>query len=250
MLTNLGIEDKIKDFIGEQIPNDIIKQRDGGTSNGKKIMLDYISGSTCIDKLNSIFEYGWDWEVTEHFIQKSVDYQNKYMKEREMSPEPQPPVAHVFGILTVHLRDDKTGQFYDIKKTGCGSKVILGKANDQKDIFKAASTDALKKAASLIGVGLDLYRDANEQYYFELLLSRDKQNNFLRNYSDEEKKLYFDSVNYLQELTESNNDIDGDSMLSLLMTWSNNKYNDFNTIPPKELNSFVTHIKQGIGDDK
>lgn len=116
MLTNLGIEDKIKDFIGEQIPNDIIKQRDGGTSNGKKITLDYISGSTCIDKLNSIFEYGWDWEVTEHFIQKSVDYQNKYMKEREMSPEPQPPVAHVFGILTVHLRDDKTGQFYDIKK--------------------------------------------------------------------------------------------------------------------------------------
>lgn len=64
------------------------------------------------------------------------------------------------------------------------------------------------------------------------------------------KKLYFDSVNYLQELTESNNDIDGDSMLSLLMTWSNNKYNDFNTIPPKELNNFVTHIKQGIGDDK
>lgn len=39
-------------------------------------------------------------------------------------------------------------------------------------------------------------------------------------------------------------------MLSLLMTWSNNKYNDFNTIPPKELNNFVTYIKQGIGDDK
>lgn len=37
LLTNLGIEDKIKDFIGEQIPNDIIKQRDGGTSNGKKL---------------------------------------------------------------------------------------------------------------------------------------------------------------------------------------------------------------------
>ena len=82
MLTNLGIEDKIKDFIGEQIPNDIIKQRDGGTSNGKKIMLDYISGSTCIDKLNSIFEYGWDWEVTEHFIQKSVEL-SKQIYERK-----------------------------------------------------------------------------------------------------------------------------------------------------------------------
>lgn len=154
------------------IPPSLIKERKGGGN----MMLSYISGSTVTDLLNSAFGYMWNWTVKKEWIQESQPYFNQYSKspDKVVNPangkmgawEEQGPVAHVLGTLEVFISTEE-GQIISIKKDGYGSKSILGKQNDQESVFKAAGTDALKKAASLLGVGLELYRDEEEQSFFD-----------------------------------------------------------------------------------
>lgn len=169
---NLKMPKSITDKFTSPIPPSLIKERQGGG----KMMLSYISGSTVTDLLNSAFGYMWNWTVKKEWIQISEPYFNQYSKspDKVVNPingktgawEEQGPVAHVLGTLEVFISTED-GQIISIKKDGYGSKSILGKQNDQESIFKAAGTDALKKAASLLGVGLELYRDEEEQIFFD-----------------------------------------------------------------------------------
>jgi recombination DNA repair RAD52 pathway protein len=189
----LQIEKSIKNKIIEPIPQELIKQREGG---GKKL-LSYLSGSTVNDMLNNAFGYMWNWEVKQFWIQESQPYYNKYVNgKRESDPskwirEDQGPVAHVLGTLTVYL-ENENGNIIEVKKDGFGSKSVLGKQNDQESIFKAAGTDALKKAASLLGIGLSLYRDEEEQYYFDTI-------NYEDPWTDELKEKYSEELSYIRE---------------------------------------------------
>lgn len=203
MLEQMSISKKIKELLTAPIPDSLIQERAGG--GGKT--LSYISGSTVTDMLNSAFGYAWSWEVKKEWITESIPYFNTYSKiaekDKVVNPvtgkkgawEDQGPIAHVLCTLTVWLRDENNN-LIPIKKDGYGSKSILGKQNDQESIFKAAGTDALKKAASLFGIGLELYRNENEQYYFEELNYEDpwtdevmakykKELEFLANYRKE-----------------------------------------------------------------
>lgn len=167
-LERVSIPKEIKDKITAPIPSELIKQREGG---GKK-MLSYLSGSTITDMLNDAFGYMWSWRIDKQWIQESQSYFNKYSKVAEKETyngqqgawESQGSVAHVLGVLTVYVKNGPG--LITIEKAGYGSKSILGKQNDQESIFKAAGTDALKKAASLLGIGLELYRDEDEAAYF------------------------------------------------------------------------------------
>ena len=162
---------KIKQIISSPIPKELIKQREGG--GGKK--LNYISGSTVIDILNVAFDYDWDWNIERVWIEKSQPYLNKWLKDNSGKQvgglEEQAPVAHVLGYLTIRYQEETENGIisHELIKSATGSKVILGKASDQDSIFKAAATDALKKAASLIGIGLELYRDEEEQSYYDAI---------------------------------------------------------------------------------
>ncbi len=107
-----------------------IKQREGNF--GK--MLDYIEGHAIIQRLNDAFESQWSFSIIRHEILKDTDE------------------VIVLGEL-------KAGE---IVKTQFGSSQIT-RARETKQIIsladdlKAAATDALKKAATLLGVGLHLY---------------------------------------------------------------------------------------------
>lgn len=166
-LEALSISKEIKNILVAPIPSSLIQQREGG---GKK-MLSYLSGNTVIDMLNSTFGYMWNWEITSEWSKDSIPSVNKYVNgtfskdSTKWTLDAQGPVAHVKGVLTVFLKSGET--ILTIKKEGYGSKSILGKQNDQESIFKAAGTDALKKAASLLGIGLELYRNEDEQAYFD-----------------------------------------------------------------------------------
>lgn len=131
-----------------------IKQRQqGGTT------LSYIGGHTVIRLLNKAFNYQWSFEVVSEEVKTSLP---KPMfegwgknKKAVLDPntgsqkmEPQPPVAKVLGRLTV--------PGIGVKEQW-GSKVLIGGATEQESAFKSASTDALKKCASLLGIGLELY---------------------------------------------------------------------------------------------
>jgi hypothetical protein len=125
----------LKEILERQFPKEQIKHRKG--SYGK--MLSYVPAVLVVDRLNEAFNYKWNWQIVSHEI-----------NNRQII---------CIGRLTVKI-DGET-----IIKEAFGSKQIeFNKGtetpvNDTGDDLKAACSDALKKAASLLGIGLHLYRD-------------------------------------------------------------------------------------------
>ncbi len=110
-------------------PAEFIRERPG--KGGKTFH--YIEGGYVIARLNQIFSpIGWDFDVVNQQIE--------------------PNEVIIRGRLTI--KDFKTG--FSIGKTRTGTKermagISLG------DTIKAAETDSLKKCASHLGIGLDVY---------------------------------------------------------------------------------------------
>ena len=107
-----------------------IKQREG--MFGKT--LDYIEGHTVIQRLNEAFESEWSFSILKNEVLKETDE------------------VIVLGEL-------RSG---NVVKTQFGSsKITRAKASGEPislaDDYKAAATDCLKKAATMLGVGLHLY---------------------------------------------------------------------------------------------
>jgi len=110
-----------------------IKQRDGGF--GKK--LDYIEGHKVISRLNEAFTHNWSFNIL----------------TREILND------HAVVHVQISVPDDEGRT---IIKDGIGGKKLAKKrgSNEYLDVgndIKAATTDALKVAARLFGVGLHLY---------------------------------------------------------------------------------------------
>jgi Rad52/22 family double-strand break repair protein len=119
-----------RELLEKPFPADQIKQRKGGFGE----MLDYIEGSAIIQRLNEAFQAEWSFRVQDHRI-----YDNEVV---------------VLGELTAQ----------GITKTQFGAKDITRAKADGKEVsigddLKAATTDSLKKCATLFGVGLHLYFD-------------------------------------------------------------------------------------------
>ena len=114
-----------KPFLPEQI-----KQRQGNFGQ----TLDYVEGHAVIQRLNDAFDGKWDFEILENQILEDKDE------------------VIVMGRLTT----DGT-----VKTQFGSSKVTRAKETGEivslADDLKAAATDALKKAATLLGIGLHLY---------------------------------------------------------------------------------------------
>ena len=107
-----------------------IKQRDGSFGQ----TLNYVSGYTVIERLNQAFESLWSFEIVSHEIQQDE--------------------VIVIGKLSAE----------GIAKSQFGSSRITrtretGEAISLASDLKSAATDALKKCATLLGIGLHLYAD-------------------------------------------------------------------------------------------
>lgn len=198
-MNSITIDKKVEQYLKEPTPDYIIEKRDGG--GNKKF--DYIPGATVTDMLNRAFGYAWTWEVKKEWITEGESYFNRYSNKpkdeyrgSKGTWEPQEKIAHVLGTITAIM--EINGTIVKISKDGYGSKVIMGKSNDQQYIFKSAATDALKKAASLFGIGLDLYRNENGQAYFEDI-------NYEDPWTDELKKEYEEELDLIEEYQSLNN---------------------------------------------
>jgi len=118
----------------QQTPKQHVYRRKG--KGGKEF--DYVTGSYVEKVLNFVFGWNWDFEVQEHGKEAGFVW--------------------VLGKLTV--RGNQAGQ--QIVKTQFGRAEIKflkdGKGMvDFGNDLKAATTDALKKCASLLGVASDIY---------------------------------------------------------------------------------------------
>jgi hypothetical protein len=106
-----------------------IKQR-----RGRDGMLDYVEGHAVIARLNEAFEGQWSFEIVRHDI---LEERDEILVLGKLSAEG--VVKMQFGVAQI-TRDRETKEI-----------VSLG------DDVKAAGTDALKKCATFLGVGLHLY---------------------------------------------------------------------------------------------
>ena len=107
-----------------------IKQRDGSFGQ----TLNYVSGYTVIDRLNQAFESLWSFEIVSHEI-----HQDEVIVIGKLSAEG--IAKSQFGSSRI-TRTRETGEAVSL-------------ASD----LKSAATDALKKCATLLGIGLHLYAD-------------------------------------------------------------------------------------------
>jgi hypothetical protein len=101
---------------------------------GRNGMLDYVEGHSVIQRLNDALEGAWSFEITHHEV-----------REDEVI---------VLGKLTAETVTKMAfGASQVTREKASGQPVSLG------DDLKAASTDAMKKCATFLGVGLHLYAD-------------------------------------------------------------------------------------------
>ena len=106
-----------------------IKQR-----RGRNGLLDYVEGHSVIHRLNEALAGAWSFEITHHEI-----------REEEVL---------VLGKLSAEgVTKMQWGVSQVTREKGSGALVSLG------DDLKAAATDAMKKCATFLGVGLHLYAD-------------------------------------------------------------------------------------------
>lgn len=138
----LAVTEAQKAILTQKTPPEIIRYREG--PGGK--MLAYVEHAWVNEQLNLAFNWAWSWEILEwRFV-----------------PEFDPLEVFVLGRLTVHTPHG------DLVKTQFGSAEVkrarkTGLPLSIGDDLKAASSDALKKASSLLGLALDLYRSDDEK---------------------------------------------------------------------------------------
>lgn len=122
--------------LGKPFPREAVKQRPGGNGKG----FTYVAGYTIIHRLNDATGGLWDWEI------KSFEFR------------PLPPKNgkdQWLVVVTGTLGIPGLGS-----RSGVGVQVVVDGAGE--DLVKGASTDALKKAATLFGVALELYGEDYE----------------------------------------------------------------------------------------
>ena len=119
-----------REILEQHFNPDQVKQREGNF--GKR--LDYIEGHAVIQRLNDAFESSWSFSVQEHNILKDT--------------------GEVLILGQLSAGNIVKSQFGSSKITrNRQTNEIVSLADD----LKAAATDALKKCATLLGVGLHLY---------------------------------------------------------------------------------------------
>ena len=112
-------------------PNQI-KQRQGNFGH----ILDYVEGPTVIQRLNDAFDGQWTFEVVRHqILDNEIVVLGKFTAD---------------GIIKMQYGASQITRAKDSDLPIC-----IG------DDMKAAATDAFKKTATLLGVGLRLYRNDN-----------------------------------------------------------------------------------------
>jgi hypothetical protein len=128
--------DMNREELERPFPPEQIKQREG--SHGQ--MLDYLEAHAVIQRLNDALDGDWSFEIVEHAVREEIS-----------------EVIVVARLTVGEISKMQVGSAKIKRQRGTGDIINLG------DDIKAATSDALKKCATLLGVGLHLYRRDDPQ---------------------------------------------------------------------------------------
>ncbi len=124
------------DFLMQRTPKREIKMRQGRGG----MQFSYVEHGYVTERLNLVFGFNWDFEIVD-----------KQILEDEVIVEARLTVRTPGGQTIVKTQFGGA----DIKRHASGAR--SGRPLSIADDYKAAASDSLKKCASLLGIGLDLY---------------------------------------------------------------------------------------------
>jgi len=131
VLHSLVINEAQRAILEQKTPKEAIKTRPGP----KNKIVSYVEHAWVTEQLNLAFEWNWSWEITETHLIPSAENTTEVC---------------VLGRLTVQSpRGNLVKMQYGSAKIRSGDTIGAR--------LKAASSDGLKKASSLLGLALDLY---------------------------------------------------------------------------------------------
>lgn len=120
------MENKHTEILVQEFAPNLIKQRPGFGGG----YLSYVEGHHYIKRFNEAFDYDWSFSIKHHHVGND----------------------EVYVVVIINVKD--------VCKEAFGSSLRKGKSVG--DALKSASTDALKKAASMFGIGLHLYESESD----------------------------------------------------------------------------------------
>ena len=119
-----------KDLLSLPFPQDQLKTRPG--QHGKTVT--YVDVAAVIERLNAVSDFEWTFEVVKYDVLESE--------------------VVVLGKLAIDGVTKMAFGGASITRDSTGKDISIG------DDLKAAASDAIKKAASLFGIGLEVYGGA------------------------------------------------------------------------------------------
>ncbi|MCK9279229.1 MAG: RAD52 family DNA repair protein [Melioribacteraceae bacterium] len=142
------VEEKYSDIevLKKEFPSELVKKR--MIMRGEEVKeIEYVPGSHIIARLNEVYGTNWSFNI----IDRIVDFSQKQVAVCGMLKVPSEP-----GEQKSEWIEKQQWGGVSINTYNNGRVVCLG------DDLKIATTDALKKCATLLGVGLYLYDQDNE----------------------------------------------------------------------------------------
>ena len=154
-------------IISGRTPKSVIKKRPG---KGGKVF-SYVPHGYVVAVLNRAFGFDWDFESVpmrngEMFVYMEEVKGTVKRKGADVEVVMRPASILVHGRLTVRIRNPNNPMevIATIVKTATGEKEVI-RGMTWGGLVKSAESDAFKKAASKMGVALDLYwQDADTDY--------------------------------------------------------------------------------------
>ena len=116
----------------------------------------YINHNVVTDILNKAFCHAWNWQIIDKGIEKTIEF-----VDRKGNKIPAGYYVWILGRLTYPVKDPATGSINWCYKEQFGGRQVVGNSKVQSQAYKSASSDALKKAASLLGIAPNVYMKKN-----------------------------------------------------------------------------------------
>ena len=232
-LKPVKLNNETRKELSKKLDPKLIKTRDQFGGKGK---LSYISANTCIDLLNKAFGHNWSMRIVERWMEEGVP--SPFVAKNGKEPVPQPPTAWCIVELSVNLKDED-GKMYTVTKSAFGSQSITGNQSVQsQNGYKGAQSDALKKAATLFGIALELYRDGTEEEYFNVM-----NEELFVVWTDELMNQYKEEFDYINAVLEVNN-YSVEDLAWWVSTASNGKATSLYSLPEENLGKLIELLRE------
>lgn len=233
-LKPIKLDNKTRKELSKKLDPKLIKTRTQYGGGGKN-SLSYISANTCIDLLNKAFGHNWSMRIVDRWMEQGV--QHPFVEKDGKKPVAQGPTAWCIVELSVDFVDDN-GNVRTVTKSAFGSQSITGNQSVQStNGYKGAQSDALKKAATLFGIALELYRDPSEESYFQA--SNEELFAVWTNDLKEQYKAEFEYLNGICEL----NGYSLDDLAYWIVQASDGKANTIDNMEPEYMSKLIDALE-------